>query len=395
MDFTLSAEQRQFAGSLHEMLAAADAPAAAREWAAGHREPGLKIWRALAEAGATALVIPADHGGLAASPVELVIACEEIGHHAVPGPVAESLAAVPILLAAAARDFPPISATQIGSNSVTASLKSGESRVVGDAGDNPRPLVRGLLSRLASGDLVGTLAVPPLLPYAADADAAGLLLLAEAGPAAAIGGAAGARIPGPAGAAARLWTAAVTGRAFRSVDPSRTVSEVAPGELLAEGPEVALAISAALDYGALASAAQLLGAGRALLEAAARHASERVQFGQPVGSFQAVKHLLADVLIALEFARPLLFGGAVALAGNSATAARDVSAARVACADAAYRAARTALQVHGAIGYTAEHDVSLFLTKVQALKSVWGTQSYHRARVLASLRGAGGESACD
>lgn len=339
MEFTLTAEQQQFAASLQDMLAAADTPTAAREWAAGNREPGRKIWHALAAAGATALAIPAASGGLGAHPADLVIACEVLGEHAVPGPVAESLAAIPVLLAA--------------------------------AGAGAR------LPELAAGDLVGTLAAPPLLPYAADADTAGLVLLGEPDTA------------GPPGRAARLWTAAATGVTFRSVDPSRTLSEVAPGELLAQGPAVARAIAAALEYGTLASAAQLLGAGRALLAAAARHARERVQFGRPVGSFQAVQHRLADVLIALEFARPLVFGAAVALAGNPASAARDVSAARIASADAAQQAARAALQVHGALGYTAEHDVGRWLTKVTALRSAWGTQAYHRARVLASITADG------
>jgi len=75
----------------------------------------------------------------------------------------------------------------------------------------------------------------------------------------------------------------------------------------------------------------------------------------------------------------------VSLDAGHAAAERDVSAARVACADAAYLAARTALQVHGAIGYTAEHDLSLWLTKVRALRSAWGTQSWHRRRVLTAL----------
>jgi hypothetical protein len=134
----------------------------------------------------------------------------------------------------------------------------------------------------------------------------------------------------------------------------------------------------------------LLGAGRALLEASVRHASVRVQFGRPVGGFQAVKHKLADVAIGLEFARPLLDAAAVALGDGSGTAGtgtagRDVSAAKVACADAAYRAARAALQVHGAIGYTAEHDLSLWLAKVRALVPAWGSQAEHRARVVAGL----------
>ena len=146
----------------------------------------------------------------------------------------------------------------------------------------------------------------------------------------------------------------------------------------------------ALGLGALASAAQLMGAGQALLEASVRHAGQRVQFGRPVGAFQAVKHQLADVAIGLEFARPLAYAAAMALADGEATAARDVSAAKVACADAAYRAARVALQVHGAIGYTLEHDLGLWLTKVRALVPAWGSQSEHRALVMQALTAAEG-----
>ncbi len=171
---------------------------------------------------------------------------------------------------------------------------------------------------------------------------------------------------------------------FRSVDPSRSLAEVHRGPVLADG--VAGAVARALDFGAQACAAQLLGAGRALLEASVRHARLRVQFGRPVGAFQAVKHRLADVAIGLEFARPLADAAAAALATGEPTAGRDVSAAKVACADAAYRAARAALQVHGAIGYTAEHDLSRFLLQVRALVPAWGTAAEHRARILAELR---------
>jgi alkylation response protein AidB-like acyl-CoA dehydrogenase len=355
VNLALSAEQRQFAASLHDMLAAADVPAAARSWAAGDRKPGLEIWRSLAEAGVTGLLVPPEQGGLGADPADLVIACEEIGHHAVPGPAAESLAAVPVLLA-------------------------------GDSGGQRRgnvgPLLpldgqrgsfaalqpaAGWLASLASGDLIATLAAPPWLPCAADAEAAGLILLAEPG---------------------RL-SLAQAGQPRRSVDATRTLTEVTAGTTVATGAEVTSARARALDFGALACAAQLLGIGRALLELAAEHARQRVQFGQPVGSFQAVKHHLADVAIALEFARPLLLGAAISLGTDDPQAARDVSAAKVACADAASLAARNALQVHGAIGYTAEHDLSLFLTRARALAPSWGSPADHRARVLAAIAGAG------
>jgi alkylation response protein AidB-like acyl-CoA dehydrogenase len=83
-----SAEQEQFGAAVHDMLSGADAPGAAREWAAGNRDPGLALWGYLAGLGVTGLAVPERHGGLGASPLDLVVACEELGHHAVPGPVA-------------------------------------------------------------------------------------------------------------------------------------------------------------------------------------------------------------------------------------------------------------------------------------------------------------------
>jgi alkylation response protein AidB-like acyl-CoA dehydrogenase len=349
-----SAEQQAFGAALHDLLggsgggggAGGDVTGrAAREWAAGDRAGGLALWRDLAGLGVTALAVPEHRGGLGATALDLVVACEEAGHHALPGPVAESLAAVPHLL--------------------------------DELGDDPR--VAAWLGGLAKGDLIATVAVPPRLPYAADAGAAGLVLLAE----------------GEA-----VWVAE-PGARHRSVDGTRELSEVSGGELLADGPRAGAATRAALRWGALASAAQLLGAGRALLEASVRHARQREQFGRPIGAFQAVQHQLADVAIALEFARPLLDGAAVSVDAVSVDAVsvdvggravdRDVSAAKVACADAAHRAARVALQVHGAIGYTQEHDLGLWLTKVRALLPLWGTQAEHRAAILAALTSAGNE----
>ena len=98
-----TAEQEQFAASLHEALAAADVPGAARRWAAGDRAPGQALWRKLAGLGVTALAVPQRWGGLGASLADVAVACEELGHHALPGPVPESVAAVPVLLATLAQ----------------------------------------------------------------------------------------------------------------------------------------------------------------------------------------------------------------------------------------------------------------------------------------------------
>jgi alkylation response protein AidB-like acyl-CoA dehydrogenase len=144
-------------------------------------------------------------------------------------------------------------------------------------------------------------------------------------------------------------------------------------------------VARAYEFGALATAAQLVGAGQALLDAAVDYAKQRAQFGRVIGSYQAIKHKLADVHIALELARPLVYGAALSLADRSPDTARDVSAAKASASDAALLAARSALQTHGAIGFTAEHDLSLWLLRVQALRSAWGDPATHRRRVLEAL----------
>jgi alkylation response protein AidB-like acyl-CoA dehydrogenase len=368
-----SDERAQFAASLHDMLTNAEVPAAARRWAAGDRAPGLAVWRGLAALGVTSLAVPERDGGLGASLADVVVACEELGHHAVPGPVAESVAAVPVLLAALSADATAgdlaggnlAGGNLGGGNLAGGNLAEGElaagDLAAGDLGGGGWPVP--WLAGLAAGELIATAAMPPWLPWAVDAGAAGLVLLA-------------------AGDTVRL---AAPGAQYRSVDPGRSLSEVTGGQALARGAAVAGAVARALDAGALASAAQLLGAGRALLEASVRHAGQRAQFGRPIGAFQAVKHQLADVAIGLEFAGPLLDAAAGAFDSGSWHTARDVSAAKVACTAAARQAARTALQVHGAIGYTEEHDLHLWLLKVRALAGAWGSQSEHRARVMAAI----------
>jgi len=182
-----------------------------------------------------------------------------------------------------------------------------------------------------------TAAAAPLAPYAADAQVARLL-----------SGTAGTTHP--------------------SIDTTRSLTEVTDASPFDD---------AALDRAVLACAAQLVGAGERVLADSVTYVKQRKQFGREIGSYQAIKHQLADVRIALDFARPLVLGAALGEV--------PASAAKVYAADAAYLAARTGLQVHGAIGYTAEFDLSLWLNRIRALVTAWGTPAYHRGRVLEAL----------
>jgi hypothetical protein len=296
----------------------------------------LAVWKRLAELGVPALAVPESAGGLGAHPVDLVVAFEALGRSAMPGPVVESFAVAPVLLAG---------------------IGAGEQ----EPADLEWPARQESLAGLASGDLLASVVAPPHVPYALDADMAGLVLtLTEdsvgiAEPADPVG----------------------------SIDPARRLFRVRTTGTLAEA--VPAVVARAFDVGVLACAAQLVGAGEALLAEAVAYARTREQFGRPIGEFQAVAHRLSDVHVGLEIARPLVHAAAVAWAEHAGTAARDVSAAKIAAGQAAHRAARAALQVHGAIGYTREHDVSLWLPKVRALDACWGTPAVHRTRVRESL----------
>jgi alkylation response protein AidB-like acyl-CoA dehydrogenase len=317
MNFEIDEQQRDFAASIDAALGTADMPAAVRAWAAGDAAPGRKVWSQLAELGVTALIVPEKFDGIEAHPVDLVVALERLGRWCVPGPVVESIAVAPVLLA-----------------------------------DDDRS------AALAAGELVATVALPPQVPRAVDADTAGLILVAGDGE-------------------VRDGTA---GTQHESVDPARKLFEVN-----ASGDGKPADVVRAYEFGALATAAQLVGAGQAMLDMSVDYAKQRSQFGKVIGSYQAIKHKLADVHIAVELARPLIYGAALSLAAGSPDTARDVSAAKVAASDAALLAARSSLQTHGAIGFTQEHDLSLWLLRVQALRSAWGDPTVHRQRVLEAL----------
>ncbi|MGW8763607.1 acyl-CoA dehydrogenase family protein [Streptomyces sp. NPDC055815] len=327
MRFLLDDEQREFARSLDSMLTAADTPGAARAWAAGDTTPGRALWGRLAEAGVFALAVPERHDGLGPLPVELAVAFTELGRHAVPGPLVETVAAAAFL----------------------------------DRLDDAA--AAAWLPQIASGKALVSLCVPEAgSPYALDADTADAVLVVE-------------------GDTVRL--AETAGPVQASADPARRLARPRGGTVLAQGPAVTAAAAHAREIAALATAAQSLGLGRALLDRTVEYVKQRTQFGVAIGSFQAVKHRLADTLIALEFAQPLLHSAALALADGADHASAEVAAAKVTAGEAAYAAARTALQLHGAVGYTEELDLALWIRKARPLRDAWGTPAACRARVLA------------
>ncbi|MFG2140030.1 acyl-CoA dehydrogenase family protein [Streptomyces sp. NPDC048650] len=325
MRFLLTDEQRAFGRTVDGMLGASGTPAVIRAWAAGDHKPGRELWARIAEAGVFGLAVPEAYDGTGLLPVELVVAVEELGRHAVPGPLVETVAAAAFL------------------------------NHLGESG-----AAREWLPRIASGEAVVGLCAQA--PFALDADATDVVLVLQDD-------------------TVRLATH--HGPVQPSLDPARRLARPLDGAVLAQGPAVTAATAHALGVARLATAAQSLGLGRALLTGTVAHVKQRTQFKVPIGSFQAVKHRLADTLVGLEFAQPLVHAAALALAADAPSAGREIAAAKVAAGEACHAAARAALQLHGALGYTDELDLSLWIRKARALRDAWGTPAECRTRVLA------------
>ena len=171
--------------------------------------------------------------------------------------------------------------------------------------------------------------------------------------------------------------------AVGGIDGGRRLATVTGGT--AVGPP--LDAPALHDRLAVAAAAYLIGLGERMIDITGEYARVREQFGKPIGSFQAVKHLMADALLKVEFAKAPTYRAAWSLATDAGTSARDVSMAKVQANEAAYRASRACMQVHGGIGYTWEADLQLFMKKGWALSRAYGDTRSHRRRVSEAVLG--------
>ncbi|MFY1638066.1 acyl-CoA dehydrogenase family protein [Solwaraspora sp. WMMB335] len=327
MRFALTEDQVTFRDAVADLLAAeCPAEVVRAAWPGGDPKRLDRLWAALADMGVFAAALPESAGGLGLADVDLAPVLIATGYAAVPLPVAETAAVVGPLLAA-----------------------------LGDPGGHLDAITAGRC-RVAIAGASG------LIPYGQRADLALLphdpdgprLVALDAATATTVSTMDGSR------AALRLATERPGG-----AEPGVRPGAVPADPLRLDAPTDLLALTA--DRATLAAAAHLVGLGRRLLDLTVAHVSTRRQFGAPVGSFQAVKHQLADALRGLELAEPVVLAAAWSAATGAASRPVDVSAGYLLAADAADRAARTALQCHGAIGYTVEYDLHLYAKRVWAL----------------------------
>jgi alkylation response protein AidB-like acyl-CoA dehydrogenase len=357
MRFAFTDDQLEFRDAVRDLLAKECPPEVVRSaWPDGTDAHGArkgegaradadrvaKVWRDLAEMGVLGIGVSEANGGLGMAETDWVLLAEETGYAALPHPFVETACVVAPLL---------------------------------DDTDDPH----GVLAELLAGERQASV-VPltsALVPWG---DAVTYLVALDHRPRTT-----------PVWRATRITGGVAVGDTaerrrtlVEALDPGRHLVQL--GAWKADGGLGDEAIAErAFDRGALGTAAQLVGLSRRMLDLTVAYVAERQQFGVPIGSQQAVKHHLADAAMAVRFAAPVVYAAAWELATGAPTASRTVSTAKALASDAARLTSRQALQCHGAIGYTVEYDLHLYLKRAEALSRTWGDAAWHRRRVATAL----------
>jgi alkylation response protein AidB-like acyl-CoA dehydrogenase len=353
MNFELSDDQQAIKRTAKEFLAARYKLETVRALAESEDGASDEQWRELAELGWPGVVVPEADGGLGLGAVELVVIQEEMGYALAPSPLFSTVAAALLLVAAG---------SDAQRERWLGALASGERRgtiAVWDEAAGWAPDQSEV--EPSNGKLTATKVAVP------DADGADFVIVA--------------------GADGRHYlveteASGVEVEAEKPLDPTRKLFTVelrdAPAEPLAHAPE---RIAHAYATIVTALAAENVGVAQRAMEMAVTYAKDRKQFERPIGSYQAVSHRCAQMLLEVEGARSLSYWAGWALDNEPDTGARAASMAKAYAGDAGFRVAASALQVHGGIGFTWEHDLHFFLKRAKANAHAFGDARWHRDRV--------------
>ena len=366
MDFDLSKPQKLLKESARGLLQRECGPGRVRELMETETAHDEGLWRALAEQGWTGLLVAEEHGGLGLGLVEMAAVAEEMGRACLPGPFLSTLFAAALVGRAGSdaqrqKYLEPIAAGEL--KATVALLEEGA-----DWG----PEGVGLEAARAGDEFVLTgrkLFVP-------DAGAADLIVcVARDGEGLAL-------LPvrsGAGGLAVRPTPAMDATRKLYEVE-FRDV-RVAAGDALGADGDARGALSAALDAATAVLCAEMVGGMQWLLETSVEYAKTRQQFGRPIGSFQAVQHMCADMLLLTESSRSAAYYAAWALGEGDPAAPLAVSVAKAYCSDAFREVANRGVQVHGGIGFTWEHDLQLYYKRGKSAETLFGDATFHRERM--------------
>jgi alkylation response protein AidB-like acyl-CoA dehydrogenase len=350
MDFDLSEDQLALRDGARELLDGLAPPTRVRTVvdSGGGIEHGL--WKAMVEQGWTAVEVPEERGGLGLGTVEVAVLLEEIGRHVAPVPFASTLLALGAFARARRDDWVERLAAGDAIGCVAWS-RPGRGHV-----------------RVTAGDRLTGNADPA--PFAPSADVAVVAVEDDEG--------------------AALFAVELGDQRRPGREPAMDLTRELGWLRFDDTPAVRLggaeAVESLLDRGAAFASAEMLGGASVAMDMAVEYAKDRVQFGRPIGSFQAVKHRCADMLVDVEGMRSTAYWGAWCIGAQHEDASVAASTAKIWCSDASKRVMASALQVHGGIGFTWEHDLHLFLKRAQLDQVSFGDAAFHRQRLGALLR---------
>jgi alkylation response protein AidB-like acyl-CoA dehydrogenase len=357
VDFALSEDQLALQEAARALLDDKAGHDQVRRHLASGEPYDRALWQAMADQGWSGVVVGEDRGGIGMSWVEAAVLVEELGRHTAPVPFLPSLVALGVLDAAPDAPAGAVEALAAGERLGCVAFSARPGAVVARSTGSSWSL-RGRIGPV-EGAAVADLAVVATddAVFAVDLEALGR--------------------PRPEPA----------------MDGTRVLSWLDLDDALAVPLGGADLHRHLVDLGALATSAEMLGGSARVLEMAAQYAKDRVQFDQPIGSFQAVKHRCADMVVDVEGMRSATWYAAWALSAGEPDASLAASTAKVWCSEAARRVMASGLQVHGGIGFTWEHDLHLYMKRSQFDWSSFGGASFHRQRLAGFLRARVAEGA--
>jgi len=366
MDFDLSKPQKLLKDSARDFLARECKPERVRELMSTDSAHDDKLWQAIADQGWTGLTIPEAHGGLGLGLVELAVVAEEMGRACLPGVFLSTMTAATLIERAGSETQKSKYLESLATGEKKATIAFLEEDASWDLSSIKLKARREADSFTLSGKKL-------FVNDAAIADV--IICVARNGDGVAL-------LPIEGG------HSQVKVEAMPSMDATRKIFELTfndvrlpASDLLGADGDPNGALEGALEAATVALCAEMVGGMQWILDTSVEYAKTRQQFGKVIGSFQAVQHQCADMLLLTESARSATYFAAWALTENDPMSHVGVSMAKAYCSDAFREVANRGVQIHGGIGFTWEHNLQLYYKRSKSSETMFGDATFHRERI--------------
>ena len=361
MNFDFSDEQKQLRDEARRFLSENSSPKHVRAILEGKDTYDRALWKGLADLGLIGVAIPEEYGGAGAGRLELCVVAEELGRALAPVPYSSTVYLAAELLMLAGSD----AQKKAWLPKIAAGEAIGALALVEGVGD---PTPRSIMTASVGGKISGTktlVADGGIADFAIVVAREGLFIV-------------------------ELEGAGVTRENVETVDPTRNHARIvfdnAAGEALGAGADAWSLLNKVLDRAAVLIAFEQIGGADRALEMGRDYALDRIAFGRPIGSFQAIKHMLADMYVSATLARSNCYYGAWALSTNAGELPEAAAASRISATQAFQHCSKNNIQVHGGMGFTWEFDCHMYYRRANATALTLGSLSYWEDALIDRMR---------